>query len=212
MLIFPGNEFQFFSRMAYEDINSIRLLKNLFDQCLDRDSSDSDNDGDFPGAASSHGPADVKPKKREVKKTLENPLLVKIEVDAAVKSMEEWDQQEVENAELLDTRKQPDFKITYKQAVTTEDMYLQMGLKTPATASCEEMIVDIFLPDETVTIDQMELNVEAELVHLKTPVYRSKLSLPHKIDPKKGRAAFDPDKKVLKLTLRMNREYDFVNF
>lgn len=193
--------------MAYEDINSIRLLKNLFDQCLDRGSSDSDNDGDFP-----HGPADVKPKKREVKKTLENPLLVKIEADPAVKSVEEWEKQLVEDDDLFDTRKQPDFKITYKQAVTTEDMYLQMGLKTPATSSCEEMIVDIFLPDETVTIDQMELNVQAEMVHLQTPVYRLKLSLPHKIDPKKGRAAFDPDKKVLKLTLRMNREYDFVNF
>lgn len=212
MLIFPGNEFQFFSKMAYEDINSIRLLKNLFDQCREGGSSDSENDGDFPAATSSHGPADVKPKKREVKKTLENPLLVKIEVNPTVKSMEEWKQQQVEDADLLDTRKQPDFTITYKQAVSTEDMYLQMGLKTPATSSCEEMIVDIFMPEETVTIDHMELNVETEVVHLQTPVYRLKLSLPHKIDPKKGRAAFDPDKKTLKLTLRMNREYDFVNF
>ena len=33
------------------------------------------------------------------------------------------------------------YEIIYKQAVTSEDMFLQMGNKTPSTASCEDMLV-----------------------------------------------------------------------
>ena len=33
------------------------------------------------------------------------------------------------------------YDIVYRQAVSTEDMYLQLGSRTPATASCEEMVV-----------------------------------------------------------------------
>lgn len=200
--------------MAYEDVNSIRLLKNLFDQCRvdgEIDSSDSGDDGDFVGL-STLGPASVKPKKSEIKRSLENPLLKQLEAEPAIASMEEWEQQQVKDDEMLDTRKQPSYKIAYKQVVTTEDIYLQMGLKTPATSSCEDMIINIDLPDETVNIDQMDLKVEAEVVNLQTPVYRLSLPLPHKVHPKKGRAEFDSDKKVLKLTMRLNRELDFVNF
>jgi len=35
------------------------------------------------------------------------------------------------------------YEILYKQSVTTEDMFLQMGNKTPSTASCEDMVVSI---------------------------------------------------------------------
>lgn len=212
LLIFLNDvKLDFFLKMAYDDI---RLLKNLFEQCRvdGGNSDDSENDGDLPGSSTFHGPGSFKPRKSEVKQTLENPLLKQIEPEPAVKSMMEWEQQQIKDDELLDTRKQPDFKITYKQAVTTEDIYLQMGLKTPATSSCEDMIVDIPLPEETVNIDQMDLTVEADKVDLQTPIYHLSLSLPHKIHAKKGRAEFDSDKKVLRLTLRMDREYDFVNF
>ena len=199
--------------MAFEDVESIHLLKNLFKQCrLDGgNSSDSENEGDFSGI--SQGPGSFKPKKSELKNTLENTLLMKVEGEVAgLQSMEDWMKQQAGDEELLDSRKQPNYTIVYKQAVTTEDMYLQMGLKTPATSSCEDIIVDIQLPDETVGIDRMDLQVEPNTVELQTPVYRLNLSLPHKVDPKKSRAAFDPVKKTLKLTLRMNRELDFVNF
>jgi hypothetical protein len=35
------------------------------------------------------------------------------------------------------------YDIIYKQAVTSEDMFLGMGNKNPATASCEDMVVSI---------------------------------------------------------------------
>lgn len=74
------------------------------------------------------------------------------------------------------------------------------------------MIISIKLPEETVKINDMDLKVLPENIDLKTPVYRLKLDLPHKIDPNKSRAEYVSDLKLLKLTLRMKRELDFVNF
>ena len=33
------------------------------------------------------------------------------------------------------------YELVFKQAVTTEDVFLGMGLKNPATASCEDLVV-----------------------------------------------------------------------
>ncbi|KAG5675865.1 hypothetical protein PVAND_005733 [Polypedilum vanderplanki] len=194
------------------DVSSIELLKNLFEKCNgDQSSSESDEAEDLP----SFGPGDIKSKKKKssIVKTLENPLLKRTnECSTAIKSIEEWEQSQKEDEELIDSRLQPEYSITYKQSVTTEDIYLQMGLKTPATSSCEDMIVEIKIPNETTTIEQMDLSVEEEKIELKTSIYRLKLMLPQKVNPQKGKAEYDSTKKILKLTLRMNREYDFVNF
>lgn len=37
------------------------------------------------------------------------------------------------------------YDIVYKQAVTSEDIFLGMGNKTPATASCEDMVVSLMI-------------------------------------------------------------------
>jgi hypothetical protein len=41
----------------------------------------------------------------------------------------------------LDKRTEPEYEVVYKQAVTSEDMFIQMGNKTPLTSSCESMLV-----------------------------------------------------------------------
>lgn len=190
------------------DVNSITLLKNLFDQCNQNENS-SDSEDEL-----SLNPLNLGDKKKaEIKNTVENPLLKKIttKVDF-LNSIEQWDEQQKKDEELLDSRKAPDYKISYKQVISTEDIYLQMGLKTPATSSCEDMIIEIQLPDEMVGIDQMDLNVTENEVQLRSPVYNLKLLLPQKVHPNKGRAEYDADKKLLKITIRMDREYDFVNF
>lgn len=33
------------------------------------------------------------------------------------------------------------YEMVYKQAVSAEDVFLGMGLKTPTTASCEDLVV-----------------------------------------------------------------------
>lgn len=128
-------------------------------------------------------------------------------------TLSEWEQQEaLLNDNELESRCIPEYRIVYKQSVTPEDIYLQMGNKTTATASCEEMCVEIRLPNESVNIDRMELDVSAYEIDLRTPTYRLKLPLIQKIDPDRSKANWDNDKKILRLTLRMKREYDFINF
>uniref|UniRef100_A0A1I8FH18 Uncharacterized protein n=1 Tax=Macrostomum lignano TaxID=282301 RepID=A0A1I8FH18_9PLAT len=40
----------------------------------------------------------------------------------------------------LDPRAQPEYEMHFRQAVSPEDMFLGTGNKTPATASCEQMV------------------------------------------------------------------------
>lgn len=130
------------------------------------------------------------------------------------KTLSDWELQEATllNDIDLEDRCTPEYRIVYKQSVTPEDIYLQMGNRTAATASCEEMCVEILLPNETVSIDRMELDVSSHEIDLRTPNYRLKLPLAQLIDPDRGKASWDSEKKVLRLTLRMKREYDFINF
>lgn len=130
------------------------------------------------------------------------------------KTSTDWELQEATllNDIDLEIRCTPEYRIVYKQSVTPEDIYLQMGNRTAATASCEEMCVEILLPNETVSIDQMELDVSSHEIDLRTPNYRLKMPLAQPIDPDRGKASWDNEKKILRLTLRMKREYDFINF
>lgn len=129
------------------------------------------------------------------------------------KALVEWEEQEaLVNDNELEDRVTPEYRIVYKQSVTPEDIYLQMGNKTAATSSCEEMCLEILMPNETVSIDRMKLDVTPNEIDLQTPVYRLKLPLVQATDPDRGMARWDSKTKILRLTLRMKREYDFINF
>lgn len=82
-----------------------------------------------------------------------------------------WDVNEVEEGEEFDTsddpRIQPDYEITYKQKVTTEDIFLQMGNKTPSTASCEDMVVKIILPGVQ-KISEIDVNLFDKFLDCRT--------------------------------------------
>ncbi|XP_055308644.1 dynein axonemal assembly factor 6 [Sitodiplosis mosellana] len=125
----------------------------------------------------------------------------------------EWEEQDaIVNDDELEDRITPEYRIVYKQSVTPEDIYLQMGNKTAATSSCEELCLEILMPKEIVSIDRMQLDVTQNEIDLRTPVYRLKLPLVQPTDPDRGKAHWDDKKKILRLTLRMKREYDFINF
>ena len=59
-----------------------------------------------------------------------------------------------------------------------------------------------------------EVNVDLTDKHLsvRSPKYRLALHLPHSCDSKNGRAQWITDQETLNITVRMKREYDFVNF
>lgn len=125
-----------------------------------------------------------------------------------------WDESEVpegiEYDESEDPREKPAYEIKYKQSVSTEEMFLQMGNKTPATASCEDMVVEIKLPGEDKS--RVDLNVVKQCLELRSLKFRLSLPLPHPVNPDSTKAVWDADGSLLTVTLRMDREFDFVNF
>ncbi|XP_063970271.1 dynein axonemal assembly factor 6-like [Lytechinus pictus] len=125
-----------------------------------------------------------------------------------------WDAEAVpegsEFEDIYDPRPEPEYDIIFKQAVTSEDMFLQMGRKTQATSSCEDLVVKIKLPG--VNYAEVELDVKDKFLDCRTPNHKLGLHLPHPVDSKNGKAKWDGDKEMLTVTLRMTREYDFVNF
>jgi hypothetical protein len=82
-----------------------------------------------------------------------------------------WDENEVEEGAEFDTRddprSQPDYEIVFKQKVTTEEMFLQMGNKTPATSSCEDMVVKIKLPGVQ-KLSDIDLNLYEKFLDCRT--------------------------------------------
>lgn len=85
-----------------------------------------------------------------------------------------------------------------------------MGLKTPTTASCEDMIITIELSGES--RHNMDLKIKEDNLTLMSPNYYLNLPLPHPVNPKIGNAKFDKDVGKLVVTIRMDREFDVVNF
>jgi HSP20 family molecular chaperone IbpA len=83
-----------------------------------------------------------------------------------------------------------------------------MGGKTTSTASCEDLVVSVQLPGES--RGQVNLSVTRERLDVRSPRYRLSLAMPHPVDPDSSRAEWLNS--VLVVTLRMQRDFDFVNF
>ncbi|CAH8439518.1 unnamed protein product [Dicrocoelium dendriticum] len=124
-----------------------------------------------------------------------------------------WKDDEVpegnEYEEIHDPRPQPQYELFYKQAVTTEDIYLQMGMKNPTTASCEFLVARIMLPG--CQKDDLTLDIKSKFLDLRTPQYKLGLHLPNPVDPDSGKAQWNEESQVLEVTMRNKREFDFMN-
>jgi len=104
----------------------------------------------------------------------------------------------------------PEYEIKYKQKVGSEDIFLGMTGKQPSTAHCEDMVVQIDLPDAE--LKDMDLDIRDTSLDLRHPAFRLHLPLPHPVDSKLSRAEWLGSKQQLRVTLRLKREFDFINF
>lgn len=85
-----------------------------------------------------------------------------------------------------------------------------MGGKSPATASCEDMVISVHLPGED--RQNIDLKITSNRLDLVSSQYKLDVPLPHPVDPKRGNAQWDKNDEKLIITLTMNREFDYVNF
>ncbi|XP_038208327.1 dynein assembly factor 6, axonemal [Zerene cesonia] len=133
------------------------------------------------------------------------------------KTIEEFEAQEAEEAEQLGSvgagigeRKVPAYTMNYQQSVTAEDVFLQIGPKTTSSASCENLIVRIKMPGDKK--ENIDLSVDTTCVTVSSSQFHLRLPLPHGINPDISKANWDASEDTLVLTLKLDREFDFVNF
>ncbi|KAJ0181886.1 hypothetical protein K1T71_002608 [Dendrolimus kikuchii] len=133
------------------------------------------------------------------------------------RNIEEFEEQQTREAEELgkigagiDNRKTPEYTMNYQQSVTAEDVFLQIGPKTPSSASCENLIVRIKMPGDKK--ENVELAVDTTSVAVNSSQYTLMLPLPHAINPDLSKATWDSEEQSLVLILKLDREFDFVNF
>lgn len=85
-----------------------------------------------------------------------------------------------------------------------------MGPKNPSTASCEDMIIEVFLPNDK--RQNIDLKIQNTQLQLFSHNHVLDIPLPHPVDPQKGNAQWDQENEKLIITLNMQREFDFINF
>lgn len=90
---------------------------------------------------------------------------------AKKQSKDIWDEDEVEAGAEFDTtddpRIQPEYEILFKQKLSSEELFLQMGKKTPATSSCEDMVVRIKLPGVE-KVSEIDVNTYEKFLDCRT--------------------------------------------
>ncbi|CAG5122531.1 unnamed protein product [Candidula unifasciata] len=168
----------------------------------DTEKSDSEDDTPSSDTLSKLGPGNIGPA-RQLNEDTTAPESKDIWSAAEVPEGSEYDS-------LYDPRPQPEYDIVYSQAVRSEDVFLQMGNKTPMTSSCENIIIKIKLPETKVA--EVELDIKPKFLDCRTPNFKLGLHLPHPVDEKSGKAQWDAKQETLIVTLNLCREYDIFNF
>lgn len=95
-------------------------------------------------------------------------------------------------------------------------LILQLGLRNPGTASCENLRVTLSMPAEDAGVSEIEAQVDCarNCLELRSPRYRLSLPLPQPADQRTSlhRAQWDAATRQLVVTVRLHRELDYVNF
>ena len=59
------------------------------------------------------------------------------------------------------------YEMHYKQRITTEDVFLQMGNKNPSSASCEDLVINIQLPETK--LSEIILDITKSFLDCRSP-------------------------------------------
>ncbi|CAM4601487.1 unnamed protein product [Eretmochelys imbricata] len=190
---------------SVSQFSSLQALAKLLADPQEEDNEDNDL-GSHSSTVSAVGPGNIGPAKKA------EPTVTPDVKSGNSKDI--WNTEEVpegsEFDDIWDPREQPEYEILFKQQVGAEDIFLGMSRKDPSTACCEDMLIKIKLPDTRSS--DITLDIQDKILDLRTPKKKLLLHLPHPVDSKNGKACFISEKETLEVTLRMKREFDFINF
>lgn len=173
-------------------------------QLLKEEGVDSGSDDEQQDAEAVRKLYQAKPKS-EKKEGYDKPFKAVVKGNAEGDKKGIWAEDEVPESEIVDDekdeddREQPEYDIVYKQSVSPEDVYMNMGLKDPSSMSCNEMVVKVQLPKEP--LDKVDISLTPTVLLVRSPRYKLYLELPRTVDDKKGKAEFDRSKSMLRLIL-----------
>lgn len=191
--------------MAF-DPSGIAALSELLKSPEEDDDSSDDEKKPGKKLVATANPGSIGPPKK-----IEKPGCLP-ESKEATNSRDIWSEAEIPEGghgeDEFDPRPAPEYEMVFKQAVTTEDMYLQMTGRNPSTASCEDLVIKIKLPDTE--YNDVNVDVTDTFLDCRTPKYKLGVHLPHPVDSKNGKAQWDKDRELLTVTVRLVREYDFL--
>lgn len=105
-----------------------------------------------------------------------------------------------------DGRPAPRYEISYNQTVGTEDTFLGLSGKSPASSDCNKLVIKIHFPGESmrdINLDVTSNRIVAESKFLALFTY-----LPVSVVHEKGSAKFDSSKHVLTVTLPIKDEFE----
>jgi dynein assembly factor 6, axonemal len=108
-------------------------------------------------------------------------------------------------ADTKDERPCPRYELSYKQSVGTEDTFLGLSDKSPASADSTHLVVKIHFPGST--MKQLELDVTKNRIKAESRTHRLFTYLPVSVDQDNGTAKFDTKKEVLTVTLPIIHEF-----
>ncbi|KAE9530827.1 hypothetical protein AGLY_011289 [Aphis glycines] len=197
-------------------------LKKLSEMLNPPTANSSDSEDDLPKSSlvqlcKSKTGKDTKILTNESIKKTENENKKKIEF---IESEEEkakniWQEEEIVAAPeaidvISDTRVRPEYDVKYQQYVGTEDAFLQMGLKTPLTSSCEAMVIEVKMPGDR--MPGICTDITDDAVDIRSPKYRLHVPFPHNVHKQMSKALWNSSTNILTVTVFLKREYDDINF
>ncbi|XP_066058630.1 dynein axonemal assembly factor 6 isoform X2 [Chamaea fasciata] len=143
--------------------SSLQSLARLLRDAPEEEDDDDDDDDVQPRCSvGAMTPASVGPVKKETTSTFQ----VKSENKKTI-----WNTEEVpEGSEFDDTwdpREKPEYEISFKQHVGTEDVFFGMTGKDPSTACCEDIVIKIKLPETKYS--DITLDIQDKVLDLRTP-------------------------------------------
>ncbi|KAI9329189.1 SJCHGC08782 protein-like protein [Obelidium mucronatum] len=112
-----------------------------------------------------------------------------------------WNDEEVEDSivDVSDLWLQPEYTVTYRQKVTSEDMFLQMSGKTPGIHDSDDLIVNVLLPGTE--FKDIELTVTEQTLEVRCPKYKLLFHFPRDVKESEGSAKWDRSKAQLTVTV-----------
>ncbi|KAI9202076.1 uncharacterized protein BJ171DRAFT_515625 [Polychytrium aggregatum] len=120
-----------------------------------------------------------------------------------------WTDDDVEDIcydDAADPRQCPEYTITYRQRVCSEDIFLGMMGKQNSIEDCNEMVMHVEMP-LAVALSDIQVDIKDNCVWVQCPQYKLRADLPVKVDEADSTARWDAVDKRLILTMPIVREF-----